>query len=175
MITTRRFYIACLALSTSFFVLLGARAEPTINPETTLWYDEPAISWQHDALPIGNGRIGAMIFGGIGNERIALNEDTVWSGEKTEWNRKDASKNLPEIRRLLNEGKNEAAEKLVNQSFTCTGGGSRGGPRGPWGCFQELGNLRLKWNFDAESLPLENWKLKTIETPGIKDVRAQRK
>lgn len=145
------------------------------NPETTLWFDEPAATWQYDALPIGNGRIGAMIFGGISHDRIALNEETVWSGEKTEWNRENASKNLAEIRRLLNEGKNEAAEKLVNQSFTCTGGGSRGGARGPWGCFQELGNLRLEWDYEVKSVPLENWKLKFIETPGIEDIRQRRR
>lgn len=140
----------------SVLSLRGESASP-VDPESTLWYDEPARSWQHDALPIGNGRIGAMIFGGVSHERIALNEETVWSGEKTEWNREGASKNLAEIRRLLNEGKNEAAEKLVNQSFTCTGGGSRGGANGPWGCFQELGNLRLELNFAVKSLPLEDW------------------
>lgn len=156
------------------FALAQAPAATEINPETTLWYGEPATSWQLEALPIGNGRIGAMIFGGIGHERIALNEDTVWSGETTEWNRPDASKNLPEIRSLLNEGQYEAAEKLVNQSFTCIGGGSRGGPRGPWGCFQELGNLNLQWNFDVEPMPLQDWKLKFIDTSAIKDIAAER-
>ncbi|NCQ34808.1 glycoside hydrolase family 95 protein, partial [bacterium] len=62
----------------------SSTAAEAIDPATTLWYDEPAESWQHEALPIGNGRIGAMIFGGINHERIALNEDTVWSGEKHE-------------------------------------------------------------------------------------------
>jgi len=149
----------------------SSTAAEAIDPATTLWYDEPAESWQHEALPIGNGRIGAMIFGGINHERIALNEDTVWSGEKHEWNRENASKNLPEIRRLLNEGQYEAAEKLVNQSFTSTGGGSRGGARGPWGCFQELGNLRIAWNSNIESVPLQDWKYFEIDTSHIDDHR----
>lgn len=144
--------------------LEGFAATEEFDPTHTLWFDEPARDWQHEALPIGNGRIGAMIFGGISHERIALNEDTVWSGEPHEWNREGASEALPEIRRLLIEGKNKAAEKLVRQSFTCVDGGSRGGARGPWGCFQELGNLRIAWDFGVESLPLEDWKLKEIET-----------
>lgn len=106
------------------------------DPSQELWYPAPARSWSHEALMIGNGRIGAMVFGGVGHERIALNEDTVWSGSRVDWNREDASKNLPEIRELLLAGKNDEAEALVNQTFTCKGGGSRGGANGPWGCFQ---------------------------------------
>jgi hypothetical protein len=97
----------------SFALVLTASA--AADPTTTLWYDEPAVSWQHEALPIGNGRIGAMIFGKVERERIALNEETVWSGARVEWNRPDASKNLPKIRELLLAGKNDEAEALVNQ------------------------------------------------------------
>ena len=70
-------------------------------------------------------------------------------------------------------GKNAEAEKLVNQTFTCTGGGSRGGARGPWGCYQELGSLHIVWSSDIESVPLNEWKYTMIETPGIKDHRKQ--
>lgn len=136
------------------------------DPSHALWYDKPATSWSHEALPIGNGRIGAMVFGGIGRERIALNEKSVWSGQPNEWNRENASKNLGRIRELLIKGKNEEAEALVNQSFTCTGGGSRGGARGPWGCFQELGNLRLEWAFEAKPMTIADWKYQKIITPG---------
>ncbi|MFM7182837.1 MAG: glycosyl hydrolase family 95 catalytic domain-containing protein [Verrucomicrobiales bacterium] len=143
------------------------------DPSTTLWYQKPAASWQMEALPIGNGRLGAMIFGGIGRERIALNEESVWSGTRVDWNRKDASKNLPKIRELLLAGKNEEAEAMVNQTFTCTGGGSRGGANGPWGCFQELGNLNVVWKSDVASQPLPNWRYKLIE-PATGDIRDQR-
>ena len=160
-----------LALSVSILTTpLGAEST---DPATTLWYDKPATSWQTEALPIGNGRIGAMIFGGIGLERIALNEESVWSGSRVNWNREGASQNLPEIRKLLLAGKNDEAEALVNQTFTCTGGGSRGGARGPWGCFQELGNLKLVWKSDVAPLPLNEWKYTMIETPGVADNRQQ--
>jgi len=145
------------------------------DPSTTLWYARPAAQWATEALPIGNGRIGAMIFGKVGHERIALNEDTVWSGSRVNWNRKDAAKNLPKIRELLLAGKNAEAEKMVNQTFTCVGGGSRGGARGPWGCYQELGNLHIVWGTDVESVPLNKWKYKMIVTPGITDIRKHRR
>ncbi len=114
-----------------------------------------------------------MIFGGIGQERIALNEETVWSGTTIDWNRKDANKNLPKIRELLLAGKNAEAEALVNQTFTCVRGGSRGGASGPWGCYQELGNLTIVWGSRVKPLPLNQWKYKMITTPGIKDYRKQ--
>jgi alpha-L-fucosidase 2 len=151
----------------------AAAVETSPDPSTTLWYETPATDWQTEALPIGNGRIGAMIFGGVGRERIALNEESVWSGSRTNWNRKDASQNLPKIRELLLAGKNAEAEALVNQTFTCTGGGSRGGAGGPWGCFQELGNLNLVWKSATPSLPLNHWKYTIIETPGITDIHKQ--
>jgi alpha-L-fucosidase 2 len=144
------------------------------DPTTTLWYESPATSWQTEALPIGNGRIGAMIFGGIDRERIALNEESVWSGSRTNWNRENASQNLPKIRELLLAGKNDEAEALVNQTFTCTGGGSRGGASGPWGCFQELGNIKLVWASDIASIPLNNWKYTLIDATEGGDVREQR-
>jgi len=152
-----------------------AGQEPLNNPSTTLWYDKPAAEWQTEALPIGNGRLGAMIFGRVGHERIALNEETVWSGSRVNWNREGAANNLVKIRALLLAGKNEAAEAMVNQTFTCTGGGSRGGARGPWGCYQELGNLNIVWNTGVESVGLNVWKYKMIETPGITDIREKRR
>ena len=99
----------------------------------------------------------------------------MWSGSRTNWNRADAAKNLPKIRELLLAGKNAEAEALVNQTFTCTGGGSRGGARGPWGCYQELGNLNIVWESDVESVPLNEWKYRMVTTPGIKDIREHRR
>ncbi|HEX5790065.1 MAG TPA: glycoside hydrolase family 95 protein, partial [Luteolibacter sp.] len=115
------------------------------DPSSTLWYDKPAEKWDMEALPIGNGRLGAMVFGQVGSERIGLNEETMWSGSKFENDRPDAAQNLPEIRRLLSEGKNKEAEALVDKTFTCAGVGSgRGrGAKVPFGCYQELGDLML--------------------------------
>ena len=172
---TSIFPASCLIAASLLASLVQAAAgmETQTDPATTLWYSQPAASWEREALPIGNGRLGAMIFGGVGHERIALNEESVWSGSRTNWNREDASKNLPQIRELLLAGKNPEAEALVNQTFTCTGGGSRGGARGPWGCYQELGNLRLVWASGVASIPLNEWKLSMIETPGSAAVGKQ--
>jgi hypothetical protein len=166
--SNRRFRFPRLLVGLVVFVA-AAQSVAADDPTTMLWYASPAKSWSHEALPIGNGRIGAMIFGKVNHERIALNEDTVWSGKRTNWNREDAYKNLPKIRQLLLAGKNAEAEALVNQTFTCVGGGSRGGASGPWGCFQELGNLNIVWASDVASLPLNEWKYKMLETPGIEE------
>src|SRR5262245_43723669 len=69
-----------------------------------LWYRQPARQWV-EALPIGNGRLGGMVFGGTDAEHIQLNEDTVWAGEKRNRDNPEALKNLPEVRRLLFAGK----------------------------------------------------------------------
>ena len=99
----------------------------------------------------------------------------MWSGSRVNWNREDAAKNLPKIRELLLAGKNAEAETMVNETFTCKGGGSRGGAGGPWGCYQELGSLNIIWAMDVESVSLGEWRYTMIETPGIKDIREQRR
>ena len=123
------------------------------DPATTLWFDQPATSF-HQSLPLGNGRMGAMVFGGVHEERIVLNESSVWSGSREEADRPGAHQALPEIRRLLLEGKNLEAEKLVNAHFTCQGQGSgqANGLNLPFGCYQTLGDLRLKFG-GASSRP----------------------
>lgn len=79
-----------------------------------LWYEEPAkLDDWNEALPIGNGTLGGMVFGGIEKERIQLNEDTVWYGGKRDRNNKDALKYLPIIRKNLFEGKLNEAENLA--------------------------------------------------------------
>lgn len=79
----------------------------------TLWYQRPAKNWD-EALPIGNGRLGAMIFGGIEGERLQLNEDTLWSGSPYDPNNREALGALPEVRRLVFEGKYTEAAKIIN-------------------------------------------------------------
>lgn len=68
--------------------------------DLSLWYREPADRWT-DALPVGNGRLGAMIFGGVASERIALNEDTLWSGAPRDWNNPSAKDHLGVVRKLV--------------------------------------------------------------------------
>jgi len=110
-----------------------------------LWYDLPASRF-YESAPLGNGRIGAMVFGGVEEDRIVLNESSVWSGSPQNADREGASAALPEIRKLLLEGKNPEAEALVNQHFTCVQPGSGGGSGAntQFGCYQVLGNLHIK-------------------------------
>ncbi|WP_248924024.1 glycosyl hydrolase family 95 catalytic domain-containing protein [Paenibacillus hamazuiensis] len=75
-----------------------------------LQYNQPANEWT-EALPIGNGRLGAMIFGKVEQEAVELNEDTLWSGSPKEWNNPEAKSWLTEVRRLLNEGLYAEADK----------------------------------------------------------------
>ena len=96
-----------------FFLLLNVAA---FAQELTLWYNKPSAKWT-DALPIGNGRLGAMIFGGVESDRIQFNEETLWTGEPRDYNRKGAYKYLPQLRQLLFDGKQKEAEALAEEQF----------------------------------------------------------
>ncbi len=82
----------------------------------TLWYRQPAKLWV-EALPVGNGRMGAMVFGGIGHERIQFNEQTVWTGAPHDYSHAGAARSLAEIRGLLWAGKQKEAEDLAGREF----------------------------------------------------------
>ena len=116
-----------------------------------IWLDQPAEHFTA-STPLGNGRLGAMLFGGVQEERIVLNESGMWSGSPQDADRPDAAAALPEIRKLLLEGKNVEAEKLVNERFTCIGKGSGfgNGANIPYGCYQVLGNLHLAFTTVAD-------------------------
>jgi alpha-L-fucosidase 2 len=90
--------------------LLGQAAPP--DEPLSLWYRRPAIAWEQ-ALPLGNGRLGAMVFGGIGEEHITLNEDTLWSGGPYDPTNPEALAALPEARALIFAGKYAEAHKLI--------------------------------------------------------------
>jgi alpha-L-fucosidase 2 len=82
----------------------------------TLWYKQPADDWVK-ALPIGNGRIGAVVFGGIDRELIQLNEDTLWSGYPTQWYNKEAASYLNHVREKMQQGKMLEAQRLVEEKM----------------------------------------------------------
>lgn len=84
--------------------------------EQCMWYHKPATSWL-ESLPIGNGRLGAMIMGGTNVERIQLNEDTFWSGGPHNNNSTKSLSNLAEVRRLVFAGEEKKAEDLINKTF----------------------------------------------------------
>ena len=81
-----------------------------------LWYDKPASQWV-EALPVGNGRLGAMVFGGSGNERLQLNEDTLYAGGPYDPNNTEALRALPEARRLIFAGKYKEASDLIGKEM----------------------------------------------------------
>ena len=85
-------------------------------PDLELSYSQPAADW-HSALPIGSGRLGAMVHGGVGREHLQVNEDTVWQGKPHDYAHEGAAEFLPEIRRLLFEGKQREAEQLASKHF----------------------------------------------------------
>src|SRR5215203_368460 len=129
-----------------FVVLFVSAGSGANTSDLLLWFNSPAVQFTQ-SLPLGNGRLGAMVFGGVAEEKIVLNKSSLWSGSPQDADRPDAAQYLPEIRRLLLEGKNAAAEKLVYEHFTCKGPGSaRGsGKDAQYGSYQTLGQLRLKF------------------------------
>jgi alpha-L-fucosidase 2 len=70
-----------------------------------------------EALPVGNGRMGAMVFGGVFTERIQLNEESLWEGDKHDAANPASAKALPEVQRLMFEGKNDSAEELASRTM----------------------------------------------------------
>jgi len=95
---------------------VAPQASGPLNPTTTLWYTHPAAKWD-DALPVGNGRLGGMVFGRADEEEIALNEDTYWSGGPYSTTVAGAKSALPEIRRLIFDGQFLAAHRLFGRSL----------------------------------------------------------
>jgi alpha-L-fucosidase 2 len=89
----------------------------TMPENMVLWFRRPAAEW-NEAIPIGNGRLGAMVFGNTDNERIQLNEDTVWYGGPRDRNNPDALKYLPDIRRFIAEGKLKEAHRLAAMALS---------------------------------------------------------
>lgn len=108
---TRLTILSIITMATSM-----AAAVPRPAGDCVLWYDIPATAWSQ-ALPVGNGHLGAMIFGGLPKERIQFNEHTVWTGKPHNYAHPGAAKFLPEIRKLLADGKQEEAEALAMNEF----------------------------------------------------------
>jgi len=109
---------------------------PPPDAPLSLWYRRPAAQWV-EALPLGNGRLGAMVFGGVEQERLQFNEDTLWTGQPHEYQHEGAVKFLPQIRQLLAEGKQREAENLAMQEFMSLPLGQK--------AYQPFGDLRLQF------------------------------
>ncbi|MRG47317.1 glycoside hydrolase family 95 protein [Chitinophaga sp. SYP-B3965] len=140
----------------SLFILLSCLSA-SVNAQQKplrLWYDKPAKLWE-ETLPLGNGRLGMTPDGGLTNEKIVLNDITLWSGSEQDANNYEANKSLPAIRKLILEGKNDEAQALVNRDFVCKGPGSGGAQ---WGKYQTLGALEIHYNHKDEDATPKDYK-----------------
>ena len=118
----------------SLVAMASARPEVAGDQER-LWYDAPAGRWL-EALPLGNGQMAAMIFGGVAEETVQLNESTFWSGSPHDNNSKTSLAYLGQVRQLIYDGREEEAEKLINEQFI----------PGPHGMrYLSLGSLRMSF------------------------------
>jgi alpha-L-fucosidase 2 len=125
--------LACTALE-------PAAPSPAVTPTTTLWYRQAAPQWDH-AMPLGNGRLGAMVFGNVNRERIQLNEETLWMGGTRTTDNPDALQHLPDVRRLLFAGKPRDAYAVAEKYLMGK----------PWRLesYQTLGDLRLSFDYES--------------------------
>ncbi len=118
------------------------------------YFDSPAKVWE-ESVPLGNGRIGMMPWGGVMRERLVLNEITLWSGQKQDADNPDAFQYLGKIRSLLFEGKNKEAQDLMYKTFTCKGKGSAGAE---YGNYQVFGNLFLDFHYPDSAAKVTNYR-----------------
>lgn len=109
--------------------------------KAVLWYTSPAKDW-NEALPIGNGRIAGMVFGGIGREQIQVNEESVWYGGPMDRNNPSAKEKLPVIQKLIKDGQIHKAERLCKQAI----GGTPQGMR----IYQTLGDIVIDFDFGKD-------------------------
>lgn len=123
-----------LFLALSLIVTLEVSAQS--NSLLKLWYNHPAKQWV-EALPVGNGRLGAMVYGDPYKDKVQLNENTVWAGSPNRNDNPDAKAALPEVRKLIFEGKYREAQDLVNRDFISKT--SEGAP------YQTVGDLNLSF------------------------------
>ena len=117
------------------FLILGCTESKESTPYQILWYEEPAEVWE-EALPLGNGRLGAMVFGHPTNERIQLNDDSLWPNDLQWEHPKGGPEELKAIREILLQGDAKSADSLMvhyfsNKSITRS--------------HQTLGDLYLNW------------------------------
>jgi alpha-L-fucosidase 2 len=124
--------------------ILQAGCRNTSSPEKgslKLWYNHPASVWE-EALPVGNGRLGAMVFGNPVNERLQLNEESIWAGCKINNNNPDALKSLPALQKAIFENRYRDAFRLAESNFIGTPPQIRS--------YQPLGDLLINYKWDSK-------------------------
>lgn len=146
-------------------LLFAACAQTTESTDLKIWYQQAADAsipdlangWKNDpewlkALPIGNGSLGGMVYGGVNLERIQLNEKSLWSGSPADNDNPESYFYIDSIRTLLYAGKYREAHQLAEQTQICQGAGSGhgNGANVPFGCFQTLGDLWIQFDKTGE-------------------------
>ena len=106
-------FVACIGGQTKVW---AAAQTKSVDNDQRLWYDHPATVWL-EAVPLGNSRMGAMVFGGTDVEEIQLNEETFWSGGPHNNNSTTSLQHLDEVRNLIFDGKEREAENIINNSI----------------------------------------------------------
>src|SRR5579862_4157548 len=125
----------------AFFMILTFLSASS-RADSVLWYSKPAANWMTEALPIGNGRIGGMVFGSIQQEHIQFNESHLWSGGPGEWpdyangNLPGGAENIKQIQDLLRSGQATQATALVQKYFI-------GNAKKAYGIYQPFGDLLI--------------------------------
>lgn len=143
-----------LMIASALFAFVSCSERPGTSTEVSenpmvLWYDHPAEMWIQ-ALPVGNGRLGAMIFGGVDREVIQLNDDTVWAGEPGNNIVDDIKEYFPQIRQLIFDGRHTEAQDLASSvlPFQAKEGSNHGM------MYQPVGNLNISY---TDQSPVENY------------------
>jgi alpha-L-fucosidase 2 len=145
------------------FVLLSCKTndqnfQVESKRDMVLWYKQPGVQW-HEGMPIGNGYMGAMVFGGVEHERIALNESTFWSGRPHDYNDPQAYRYFEKIKELVFADKFKEAEEMVNEHFY--------GKPAAQQAYQPLGDLLLNFKVTSDSIK-EYYRELDLETGVIK-------
>jgi alpha-L-fucosidase 2 len=141
--------LSAVAVTLALVIAGPARAQQSgaeASRDLTLWYTRPAPQWDH-AMPLGNGRLGAMVFGTVGRERIQLNENMLWMGGPRERDNPEALTHLAEVRRLLFAGSPVEAYALAEKKLM--------GRPSRLESYQTLGDLRIAFEHDA---PVEDYR-----------------
>lgn len=139
--------------STFVLLLMAFSSFCFAQKDLELWYGSPAQQWT-DAMPVGNGRIGGMVFGRYDNERIQLNEESIWAGSKINNNNKQSAQHLPEIQKSLFDGDYKKALELSSAYMVGTPPRVRS--------YQPLGNLII--NYDWKAAPQQYRRSLTLNT-----------
>jgi alpha-L-fucosidase 2 len=152
-------FLMAIMSGTIFFSCFDSKELITNTGENTLWYNQPAETWK-EALPLGNGRMGAMVFGGITNERMQLNEESLWGGEPNNAYRENSPETLKQIQQLIVKGELEKAHQLAMDKIAIS-------PTS-FGSYQTFGDLFFKFKYSGKDV--SNYKRSLDMETGISKV-----